>query len=362
MQRHSEISIGDKIGVVTILDKVYNNDRKEWEYICECRCGNRFKTRKDHLTKPRQGCKACINKVKADIDLSNTITRAEYNKVVEAKEIAKEERHAAKRAERAARRAAYQAQLDEWARMRRERREKYERSKLTHPIWIGQRFGRLTVIDSYVADKKTRWILQCDCGNIIDRKAGMVNAGQHKSCGCISREIIANAVSHERLYGVWRNMNDRCLNPNNNNYHNYGGRGIKICDEWKNSYEVFRNWAYENGWTEEIPDNHRDVLSIERINVNGNYEPSNCCFIPLWKQIYNRRQYSERTPIKTKKDTTIIEINGVKKSRREWQEFYNIKDATLNYRLSIGMTMEEALSTKKYDISNKKLYKAHKQI
>lgn len=338
------LEVGAKIGVVTVVERVYNDVRKEWEYICECRCGNRFKSRRDHLLKPRMGCRACISKVNSDIDLANTISEEEFNKVVELKNSVKLEKRALiekRKQERIEKKKQREDELEE-------KRRRFKDTLLTSPLWIGQKFSRLMVVDSYMRNHETYWVLQCDCGNVVEKVARLVKNGHFISCGCISKEISVNAISNERLYAIWKGVKRRCLNKNHQNYHNYGGRGITICKEWRDSYKVFREWAYDNGWTEEIPDNHNNALSIERIDVNGNYEPSNCCFIPLWQQSKNKRPYSKREKIKTWKDKTMLDINGVVKSYREWQDFYGFTDGALNYRKKVmGLDGTELFTTKR---------------
>ena len=354
-KRTKLFEIGEKIGVVEIIGRVYNERRREWEYLCRCRCGNEFRSRRDHLLKPRQGCKACINKVKADIDLAGTISEEEYNKRLNEKILVKKQKRdliEKLKIERA------NAKIEK-ERIKIERKEKFNRASLTSPIWIGQRFDRLTVIDSYVGldngRRQTHWVLQCDCGNVVDRIAKFVKIGTYVSCGCKSKEIVVNAVSNERLYSIWQGIKNRCFNIKNSNWHNYGGRGITMCEEWKNSYKAFRDWAYKNGWTEDVPDDHNNSLSIERKNVNSNYEPSNCCFLPLREQNKNKRPYSECNKKVTKKDKIKIEINGVIKSQREWQNEFSISDSMLSYRLKQGISIDKALSEPKF--SKKILYK-----
>ena len=343
--------IGEKIGVVDVVSRIYNEVRKEWEYICRCRCGNEFRARRDHLLKPRQGCRACINKVRADIDLAGTISEEDFQKRVDQKNFEKMQKRVFVEQRKAERSRLREERLSELE----EKRKRFKDSRLTSPCWVGQKFGRLTVIDNCLIDGKTHWVLRCDCGNTVTKLAKFVKIGHYISCGCKSREISANAVYNERLYGIWNGMKDRCNNSNNPNYHNYGGRGISICRDWENDYRVFRKWAYENGWTEDMPEDHNDSLSIERINVNGNYEPSNCCFIPLREQSKNKRPYSECENKKTKKDFELIEINGKTKSLRDWQKFYNISDATMFYRKKVlKMSNLDALTTEKHDTG--KLY------
>lgn len=345
------INIGEEVGVVTVVGRVYNEKRKEWEYMCECRCGNRFKSRRDHLLKPRQGCRACINKVKSDMNLSNTISEDEFNKIMALKNLEKIKKKELLNKVKEDRARAKEEKLLAL----REKKEKFKNSRLSSPCWLGQRFGRLVVIDCFIDNGKSYWILRCDCGNIVTKLAKLVKYGSFISCGCISKEISANSVSNERLYGIWCGIKSRCLNANNKNFHNYGGRGISICEEWKNSYQAFRDWAYQNGWLEDIPKKHEDILSIERIDVNGNYCPENCCFIPLKQQCFNKRPYNECRKKITKKDKNIITINGIAKSQREWQEHFNISDSMLAYRIKKGISIENALVEPKF--SKNILYK-----
>ena len=343
--------IGEKIGVVEVVSRIYNEVRKEWEYVCRCRCGNEFRGRRDHLLKPRQGCRACINKVRSDIDLAGTISEEEFQKRVDQKNFEKMQKRVLieqRKEERAKVKEQRLADLEE-------KRQKFKDSRLTNPCWIGQKFGRLTVIDSCRKSGQTHWVLQCDCGNTVTKLAKSVKVGHYISCGCKSREVSQNAVTRERLYHIWQGMKSRCLYTKNLRYKNYGGRGISICNEWLNDYTAFREWAYKNGWTEDIPEDHNDSLSIERINVNGNYEPTNCCFIPFREQAKNKRPYSERDKIKTKKDYEMIEINGETKSLREWLEFYNISDSTMFYRKkTLKMSTIAALTPENHDTG--KLY------
>lgn len=287
-----------------------------------------------------------MQKVRADIDLAGTISEEEYVKRLEAKNFEKMQKRAVLDNAKAERLKAREDRLKKIS----EAKELFSKTRLTHEIWVGQRFGRLVVIDSYIDSGKTYWVCQCDCGRVVTKLAKLVKFGHYISCGCISKEIRENSYSGERLYGIWHNMKYRCLNPNSKEYHNYGGRGISICKEWLESYQAFKKWAYNNGWTEELHEQAKDNLSIERIDVNGNYCPENCKFIPLWQQAYNKRPYCERERIFTKRDREMITIDGETKSRREWQEKFGISNATLGYRMRVlKMTEEKALSTPKWD-------------
>lgn len=153
---------------------------------------------------------------------------------------------------------------------------------------IGQKFGRLTVVEFCgIKDHKARWKCACDCGLSVIATTGNLRSGNTKSCGCLRREEAralgkANTVhgeSHDnrtRLYSIWCGMRQRCNNKNRDAYSLYGGKGVRVCDEWS-GFPAFREWALSHGY--------RDDLSIDRIDSNGSYEPGNCRWIPISENV-----------------------------------------------------------------------------
>lgn len=152
---------------------------------------------------------------------------------------------------------------------------------------VGKRYGKLTVVRyDKAVNRKTYWICRCDCGTEKSIRGDCLSRIQ--SCGCVKKEqdiknlhITNNHnMTHHPASQVWRGMMNRCYSPKNVFYKHYGGRGIKVCDEW-HDITKFCKWMDEHQYTKE--------LSIERVDVNGNYEPSNCTLIPRDEQALNRR-------------------------------------------------------------------------
>lgn len=156
----------------------------------------------------------------------------------------------------------------------------------------GKRFGRLTAL----RDSGKRacgcviWACLCDCGNFTEVSSNSLKRGDTRSCGCLKREkMFKHGGTKTRLYATWKGMKRRCYSPKFRNYKCYGGRGIQVCTEWKNDFIAFRNWALNNGYA--------DNLTIDRIDNNGNYEPSNCQFLTRpenskkeWKDLKKARK------------------------------------------------------------------------
>lgn len=151
----------------------------------------------------------------------------------------------------------------------------------------GQKFGRLTVLER--AENKNgyvRWKCRCDCGNEKIVMSYQLRKGGTQSCGCLQKERTAEAhkthgLYHSRLHRTWTGMKARCFNPNLKAFPYYGGRGITVCEEWKNNFQAFYDWAMSNGYEEN--------LTLDRIDNNDNYCPENCRWVTMAKQNANKR-------------------------------------------------------------------------
>lgn len=201
---------------------------------------------------------------------------------------------------------------------------------------IGKKFGRLTVQEIIKNEKqnaKAKCI--CECGKITTPTVSRILLGKTKSCGCLSIEKMTNSrtkhgMSGSRIYRIWKGMCRRCYDKNGIEYNSYGGRGIRVCEEWlgENGAKNFIKWAYENGFDE---NKNRFQQSLERKDNNKNYEPSNCKFADMYEQSYN------------KQNTIRINIYGELLTIKEISEKYGVSKDTIRNRYNLGITEERKL-------------------
>lgn len=193
----------------------------------------------------------------------------------------------------------------------------------------GEVFGYLTVISREMSEctKNANWLCECHCGKKIVTGGNRLRAGKVCSCGCMRGALkIATMGTHgktnSRIYKIWHSMKSRC-DYSFKGSERYHGRGIKVCNEWSESFQAFMNWAMSNGYSDE--------LSIDRINSNGDYSPDNCRWATLEVQNNN------------KSSNVLVDIDGEKKTIAEWARLSGLKYETIRSRISRGVTGKRIL-------------------
>ena len=196
----------------------------------------------------------------------------------------------------------------------------------------GQRFGKLTVIrrEENGPSHMTRWLCRCDCGGVKIIGGKHLKSGAIKDCGCEkSKKISERNMKHggcgTRLYRIWTNMIDRTENPKNHCFNIYGGKGIKICEEWRHDFSKFRDWANKNGY--------QDDLSIDRIDGNKGYYPDNCRWATPTEQANNVNR------------NHIIQYSGKKMTMAEAAKAAGLSYSCFKERIKLGSPSEKAMTT-----------------
>jgi hypothetical protein len=193
---------------------------------------------------------------------------------------------------------------------------------------LGQRYGRLLVTErapnKSAKDTNARWKCVCECGRETVQYGQDLKKGKVVSCGCWNEEKkFKHGMASTNVYGVWQQIHQRCGNPRAPSFENYGGRGIKVCERWKS----FENFVADMGI-------RPDGYSIDRINNDGDYEPSNCRWATTAQQLNNKR------------NSRVLELNGERKTIAEWSEKFGIDWHTIRSRVDrYGWTIERALTT-----------------
>ena len=185
-----------------------------------------------------------------------------------------------------------------------------------------QRYGKLTA-KKLIGGRRSYWLCDCECGNKIEVQLSSLRTGNTKSCGCIHKDQlinrnIANAkhgMSHSRVERIHAGMIARCYKKTHKSYESYGGRGISVCDEWRDA-ATFIGWALENGY--------EDGLQIDRIDNDKGYDPSNCRWVSSKQQGNNRR------------NNVLITHGGETRTLSEWGDILNIPKGSLTYRHKNG--------------------------
>ena len=195
----------------------------------------------------------------------------------------------------------------------------------------GQKFGRLTALyrlHNY-HKKDAHWLCVCKCGNLKEIRLDHLQNGNTQSCECLAKEATSKrSLKHKRcntrLYHIWTSMKRRCYNKTAKEYKYYGARGIAVCSEWKDDFMSFYTWSIANGYN--------DNLTIDRIDVNGDYEPNNCRWATPKQQARNRR--NNRT----------FTYNGETRCLSEWCEILGLNYHTISVRINLHKwSIEKAL-------------------
>lgn len=203
-------------------------------------------------------------------------------------------------------------------------------SELLKEDWnshIGEKHGRLTIMRVAGKNKYNHVLYEClcECGNLAIIEATCVKRNKTKSCGCLQKEktkesSTIHGLTNTRIHRIWAAMISRCENQNNNRYYVYGSKGISVCQEWRNDFVQFYDWSMKNGYSDE--------LSIDRIDVNGNYCPDNCRWATREVQMNNRS------------NNRNITYNGTTRTLKQWSEYFGF-----NYKY-----FHEVMSKNDWDI------------
>lgn len=272
---------GKKFGLLTVVEyagSIHDKSGKIRHYWkCECECGNVIESRMDWIESSRAGLKSCgCSKLPPSL----------------------------------------------WA------------NGGNHIDIIGNRYGRLLVIDREENDHrgKSRWRCQCDCGNMVVVVSYSLRSGATRSCGCLSvqtaamtgKERATHGMSRSLIYKIWGSMKSRCENARDRAYIHYGARGISVCERWSNSFEYFY---------EDVGDPPSGKYSLDRIDNNGNYEPGNVRWANATQQARNRRS------------NFVIAFNGKTMTATDWGEHLGIRPQTITQRIRRdGWSVEDALT------------------
>ncbi len=191
-----------------------------------------------------------------------------------------------------------------------------------------KKFGKLKALEYKGRNKSGGvWRCLCDCGKEVFILGGNLRKGKTQSCGCYRFGLRqTHGKVNTRIYRIWKGIKQRCINVKHNFYKDYGGRGITICDEWRNDFQAFYDWAITHGYS--------DDLTIDRINNDGNYEPSNC------------RWTTNKTQQRNKRTNHLVMYKGEIHTIAEWSEIFDIPYNALYLRLVVrNWSVEKAFTT-----------------
>ena len=195
--------------------------------------------------------------------------------------------------------------------------------------YSGERFGRLYAIKRFVRGQRAFYECDCDCGNVVDVRGDSLTSGKTRSCGCLSVDTAisthtTHGDSNSRLYTIYGHMKSRCYDEGNDRYHRYGARGIKICEEWLSDYKKFKDWSIKNGYSKE--------LTIDRIDNDGDYSPSNC----RWTDRVTQSNNTSRNHFVTHQGRTL--------TIAEWSRVLGVGYDFVSKRIRKGKSIKEVVA------------------
>lgn len=199
----------------------------------------------------------------------------------------------------------------------------------TAPDLTGETFGRLIVIGRFESEEPqhdSEWVCVCSCGKVTIKTRSNLKSDHSQSCGCLkSEKATTHGKRKTRLYRIWLGMRDRCTNVTSPNFQNYGGRGISVCAEW-DDFQTFYQWAMANGY--------KPALTIDRLDVNGNYCPQNTRWATSIEQNRNRR------------NNHLLTYAGKTMPISQWADETGLNQSTILRRVNfLGWSAEQALTT-----------------
>lgn len=207
---------------------------------------------------------------------------------------------------------------------------------------VGKHFGDWTILSVFRGQRSRMFcVAKCKCGVNKTVRLDGVLSGQSANCGCkrlesFSKIRVKHGFANERIYRIWQDIKSRCYNKNNKSYYRYGKRGILMCEEWKDP-KVFIKWAIANGY--------KDNLTIDRIDVNGNYEPTNCRWLTRQEQLKNTSR------------NIYITYNGETLCAQDWCNRFGLRNNVVIRRYRAGLPLEFVFQKGNIEKKYWKLYK-----
>ena len=328
--------VGNTYGRLTVIEKLEKFKRNRTYYRCKCSCGNETIVYGGSLSNGETKSCGCIVSEKNRVDISGK----RFTKLVAIKPVGTNNKQ----------NVVWQCQCDCGNLINcttvsltsgNTKSCGCIRSDIVHSRLedlTNKRFGRLIVKKlAYIKNRTRYWECLCDCGKTTYTTSNCLNSGHTRSCGCLNKEQVNvkhNMAHKAPIYAVWKELRARCNNPNHKSYINYGGRGISVCSEWDEDFLSFYNWSIENGYKKDTLSNGKNKLTIDRIDNNGNYEPSNCRWVTNKQQANNKR------------NNVTIEYKGEIKTLTDWcNELSLDKQKVYNRIHSLNWSVEKAFET-----------------